>query len=262
MKMNLARIKEHWEEAGRRFPAEGRITPTSRDPYLGQLEEDNILSFLDKGYIVLEMGCGDASHTVKYARKVKRLSGIDIAESLIKIAKMRVAKAAIENVDLMVGSILHLKEVLRGRQFDCITSQRCLINLPQWDYQQVAILQAHSLLREGGVFLMTEGFQGELDNLNIARQRFGLPAIAVNYNRNLIREDFEEFIRPYFDVIETRHYGAYLFLSRLFHPLAVLPDEPKHDSRLNEIAMEIFRQVPMPDVEKFSYNRFYVLRKK
>jgi len=258
----MEEIRKHWEAAGRFFPTDGRITPTSRDPYLGQLEEENILSFLDPNQVVLEMGCGDGSHTIKYAKQVKTLSALDLIEKLLHRAKQRAAEAHLRNVDFTNGSVLALKDLYPPGSFDCLISQRCLINLSEWKLQQEALKQAHSLLHDGGLLLITEGFQDALDELNVVRRKFGLPEIAVAFNRNFIRPDFENFISQFFDILEVRHYGSYLFLSRVFHPLAVLPAEPKHDAKMNEIAMEIARAVPIPDLDKYSYNSFYALRKK
>ncbi|MCL5774014.1 MAG: class I SAM-dependent methyltransferase [Firmicutes bacterium] len=261
--MKLDDIKKHWEEAGRQFSAGKKITPTSRDPYLACLERENILSYLKKHHTVLEIGCGNGSHTVHYAKEVKKISGIDVAESLITLAKERAASESIRNADFTAGSVLNIKDIYLDRKFSCVISQRCLINLPEWLYQQDAISQIHSLLENDGLLLLTEGFQEELDNLNGVRAKFGLAEIkTVDYNRNMLRKDFEPFIKKYFDIVEIRNYGAYLFFSRVYHPLAVLPEEPKHDSRLNESAMEISRKIQMPDLEKYSYNLFYVLRKK
>lgn len=261
--MELEAIKRYWEEAGKQFPFERDVTPTSRDPYLGLLERENILSHLQKSYVALEMGCGDGSHTVHYAKSVRELSGIDVAESLINIARGRVASESIQNVNFFVGSVLDVGKIFQGAQFNCVISQRCLINLPEWQYQQDAIRQAHSLLEKAGLFLLTEGFQEELDNLNTLRQKLGLPEIkVVSYNRNLVRGNFEDFVRQYFEIADVRHYGAYLFISRIFHPLAVSPDEPQHDSKLNEAAMMISRATQIPDLERYSYNLFYALRRK
>jgi SAM-dependent methyltransferase len=261
--MKLREIKRYWEEAGGKFPLEGRITPTSRDPYLGLLERENILPYLKKNYLALEIGCGDGSHTLHYARKVRSLIGFDISESLLKVARMRANEAQIKNIDFIVGSVLDVRRILKKYRFNCVISQRCLINLPQWSHQKDTIIQILSLMERGALFLVTEGFQDELDHLNIFRKKFGLSEIrVVEHNRNLIRKDFEKFVGRYLDIIEIHHYGFYLFLSRIFHPLAVLPDEPKHDSRLNEIAMELSRVFEVPDFEKYSYDLFYVLQKK
>jgi len=261
--MELIDIKKYWEGVGQQFSIEGGKSPTSRDSYLGILEMDNILNYLEMHHVALEICCGDGSHTVQYAKRVKRLLGIDIAESLISIAKMRAITESIQNVDFVVGSVLDIKKIYHAQQFNCIISQRCLINLSKWQHQQDVILQVYGLLQKGGLFLLTEGFQEELDNLNTIRQKFGLSEIkVVNYNRNLIRKDFEAFINQYFDIVEICYYGTYLFLSRVFYPFAVLPNEPKHDSKLNKIAMKISQTIPMSSLEKYSYNLFYVLKKK
>lgn len=262
-KMTLEEIKQHWEQAGRQFPKEGQIFPTSRDPYLGQLEEENLLCYLSGHNHVLEIGCGDGLHTIKYARCVKQLSAIDVAESLIQLARDKMDCEGVANVSFTVGSVLDLRELYGFSQFDCVMSQRCLINLPDWQYQQDAIVQVSDVLKNGGLFLLTEGFQDELDNLNAVRRIVNLDQIrVVDYNRNLIRKDFEEFVGNYFDVLEILDYGTYLFLSRVFHPLAVLPYNPRHDSSLNEAAMEIARMIQIPDLRKYSYNLFYALRKR
>jgi ubiquinone/menaquinone biosynthesis C-methylase UbiE len=259
----LGNIRKHWEEVGKQFPIEGRVTPTSRDPYLALLERENIIYHLKEFYVALEIGCGDGSHTINYAKNVKRLSGIDIAESLIGLAKSRANSESIRNVDFLVGSVLDIDRIYPLQRFNCIISQRCFINLPDWPYQQDAILQSYRLLNKEGLLLLTEGFQEELENLNTLRHKFGLPQIeVVKYNKNLIRKDFEAFVNRYFDIIEVRDYGLYLFLSRIYHPLAVFPDEPKHDSRLNEVAMVVSRIIQIPDLKRYSYNLFYVLRKK
>src|SRR5438132_11336113 len=66
--MNLAELKDHWETIGRSFPARGNVTPTSRDPFLAQIEESYVLEHLRANHHVLDIGCGDGSHTTLYAR--------------------------------------------------------------------------------------------------------------------------------------------------------------------------------------------------
>src|SRR4029450_12699395 len=97
--MQLEQIKAHWEKSGREFPAQGLVTPTSRDPYLGELERENILAHLNPRFKCLEIGCGDASHTVHYARRVSNLDAIDVADSLIEIARQRGQPHTLRNVE-------------------------------------------------------------------------------------------------------------------------------------------------------------------
>lgn len=261
--MDLASIREHWCKVGEQLSAAEKITGTTRDPILGLLEEERLAKYLRPGDTVLEIGCGDAAHTVRYARQVKRIFGLDVADTLIAHARQRVERAQIDNVQFVVGSVLDIERILAASEIDCVLSQRCLINLPSWEHQQDALLKIHRVLRPGGVFLMTEGFQDELDNLNHVREAVGLSAIGVvSYNRNLRHDEFDSFIARYFDVEAVQAYGLYLLLSRVFHPLAVSPGEPRHDSRLNEVAGLLERAVDLPECRRFSYNLFYVLRRK
>ena len=261
--MKLEKIKNHWENSGRNFPCDGQITPTSRDPYLGELERDNILAYLDMEYTCLEIGCGDAFHTMHYAKRVKHMLAIDVANSLINIASQRAQLESLRNVELCVDSVLNIIDRFESEQFDCVLSQRCLINLPDWELQKNAIIQIHHLLTDKGILLLSEGFQDHLNNLNELRTTLALPEIqVVDYNRNFFLDEFEDFVQRYFEVIEIRHYGAYLFFTRVYHPLVALPESPSHNSKMNKVAMDISKVETIPNLEKYSYNLFYVLKKR
>lgn len=261
--MNLEQIREHWQNAGEQLSLSERVTPTSRDPFLGELEENFIFKHLQPQQKVLEVGCGDAAHTLKYAEHVKFVYGVDIAESLIRLAKQKQSSAGVDNVEFVVGSVLTLDQVPGQNDFDCVISQRCLINLPTWEHQKEALAGIHRVLKPGGMFLMTEGFQDELDELNGLRQQVGLSTInVVDYNRNFRHAEFDDFIGQYFSITAVHDYGHYLFLSRVYHPLAVAPEAPKHDSRLNEVAGLLTGVVPGSDFKRYSYNLCYVLTKK
>ena len=263
MDTSLDAIQRHWEEAGKKFPHGESVSPTSRDPFLGQLEEAHILRFLAGRERILEIGCGDGLHTALYAQHVGQVEALDIADSLIVLARKRMIENSISNVEFKVGSVLSLVNLYERDNFDCVVSQRCLINLPDWKYQQIALEQACKVLKPGGILLISEGFQEELDELNVARKKFNLAEIkVVSYNRNLRHKEFDDYVRTLFEVVEIGDYGAYLFLSRVLHPLSIFPDDPKHDSPLNEAAMRISSLLPKTDLKKYSYNLCYVLRKK
>ncbi len=259
--MELEDIRKHWEEAGKRLAMTDVVTPTSRDPYLGKLEQQNIAAYLKREQDVLEIGCGDAQHTVGYAKQVKSVVGLDISASLVRLAEKRTQEERVENARFICGSVLELQS-LGSENFDCVVSQRCLINLPTWEYQRSAIEQVYSALKPGGLFLMTEGFEDELKELNRVRRAVGLAEVrVVDYNRNFRHSEFDGFIATMFDIEAVKDYGFYLFCSRVFHPLAVLPEQPRHDSRLNEVA-EILASIDLGvSMKQYSYNLMYVLRK-
>ena len=261
--MQLTKIKEYWNKMGATFRTDSPSTPTSRDPFLGCLEEEKIFRHLEAEMTVMEVGCGDAAHTVTYAERVKEVYAVDVAETMLERAKETIARTSRENVRFQAGSVLDLDGLLGGRKFDCVVSQRCVINLPDWEHQKQALSQIHGCLRRGGMLLLTEGFQEGLDRINVIRQDVGLSEIrTVDYNCNMRQADFEAYISKSFETIECSGYGAYLFFSRVFHPMAVLPDAPRHDSSLNKAAMKIARVLPADTFKEYSYNLFYALRKK
>ena len=261
--MDLEQIQAHWQSAGERLSLDEKVTPTSRDPFLGQLEEQYVLRYLSPKHTVLEVGCGDAVHTISYAKRVHSICGLDVANSLIKLARQRADLASTRNADFVTASVLDIPKLFPAQSLECVISQRCLINLADWKHQKEAILKIHEMLKPRGLFLVTEGFVEELQNLNRVRQTVELPEIkTVSYNRNLLHREFDPFVAKYFAVEAVHDYGFYLFLSRVYHPLVVAPEQPKHDSILNEIASRLSSIVSAAGMRQFSYNLFYVLRKK
>ena len=259
--MDLKEIKAHWEQAGRGFPTDEKIKPTSRDPYLAELERINILDFLKHFQNCLEIGSGDGGNGICYSRNVGKILLADISISLMRIARANFKAQAISNANFVIASILDIGQLFKTH-FDCIISQRCIINLPTWQNQKEAIRQIHSCLCEGGIFLVSEGFQQELNNVNEERIKMGLgPCKSVEYNRFLERNEFESFIKDKFKIIEIRDYGFYLFMSRILHPLLVYPEPPKHDSHINKIAQQLAQNVHSIDFTRYSYNLFYALQK-
>jgi SAM-dependent methyltransferase len=262
-RMSLEEIRRHWEDAGKAFPEDSLSTATTRDPYLGRLEEDNILEGLRDSERVLEVGVGDGGHTVAYAQVAASFVGVDVAESLLDVARRRLAEAGNDNVELHAMSVLEVEQAFGSESFEAVVSQRCLINLPDWEHQVEGLRQLAAVLRPGGLLLLTEGFDDGIDGLNNVRTELGLGAIrTVDYNCNFRRAAFEHAVARWFDIVELRDYGLYLLLSRVFHPLAVAPEEPKHDSMLNRVAADIARAAPTGDLAGLSYSLFYVLRKR
>jgi SAM-dependent methyltransferase len=260
--VRLEEIRDHWESAGASFPESELVTPTSRDPYLAQLERRAIISHLAGRESAMDVGCGDASHSIEYAKVVGRLIGVDNAASLLAVARRRIDAAGTDNVELLLASVLELDARVPAGAFDAVISQRCLINLPTWEDQKAALEQLHKVLASGGILLVSEGFIDELVALNQLRTALRLSPISVSrYNHFLSRDEFETFVGPLFRIRAIVHYGVYLYLSRVLHPLVVAPAEPRHDSAFNELAMRVALAGDAGDFARYSYNSLYALEK-
>jgi SAM-dependent methyltransferase len=113
---------------------------------------------------------------------------------------------------------LDICEGLNG-SFDLIYTTRCLINLPSWNLQQVAIDNIHKALRNGGIYLMVENFIEGQENFNRVRRDFGLPEVPVReHNCFLERTRLLEFFNDRFEVEEDINISStYYLVSRIIY---------------------------------------------
>jgi hypothetical protein len=58
----------------------------------------------------------------------------------------------------------------------------------------------------------------------------------VIYNRDFDEDVLWPYLRSHFRVISEWRFSLYDLISRVVHPLLVVPEEPKYDSPINEIA--------------------------
>lgn len=265
-KRKAKNIENYWKMAGKKrcSMAANKSTPTSRDPFLSRLERENIIKYLKGDYTVLELGCGDGIHTVEYAKYVKKIYAIDFVDGLIKKAKKRADIRKRSNISFYCSSAQDVDKLLSDKpKFDIVISQRCLINLASWEKQARLIEKIAGLLRKGGLLLLAEGFMRELMNLNFLREEVGLKKIqVVDYNLFFGNVKFEAKIRRFFEVVEKERFGTYMFLSRVVYPMSVFPRDPKHGSKFNQVAYQIMRKKPIPELDKFGYDVFYALKRK
>jgi ubiquinone/menaquinone biosynthesis C-methylase UbiE len=263
--MKLEKIKKFWEDSGREKIVGKAVTPTSRDPFMAEMERQYILSYLKKNATAIEVGCGAGIHSIYYAKKLKKLWCIDISSGFIKQAKVVAENKGVKNITFIEGSVASLPEsVAVGKnKMDFVISQRCLINLPTWELQKNALKTVCDILKPGGFLLLSEGFIEPLVNLNGVRSSLNLkPIKVVPYNKNMEINKFETLIKKRFTIESCKGYGFYLLMSRAYYPYVINPLLPKHDSEWNEGAMKLSQLIDSHEFDKFSYNKFYALRKK
>lgn len=264
-KDKLGEIKKHWEQMAAVPTDESGLKPTARDPYLQEVVETAMERHLYAGARLLDLGCGDGRSTLRFARTTGDVLGVDYVEEFVRKARDHAKQLSQGKVAFEQADVLDLGPIRRSYGlFDIVTSIRCLINLPTWTQQAAALQQIAQVVRPGGLFLASEGWQEGFDGLNIYRQRVQLPRMAVAaYNCLISRLDFEAEVRQYFEIIGFINLGLYLFVSRLVQPLLTRPESPSHVHPLNKIAAEIVNaNVASDSFEHCDYSGVYVLRRK
>ena len=214
--MKSSEIKKYWED---RAAEDSSVQSTTQDVYLREIEF-NTLSERIHEYSpsrVADVGCGDGRTTVQLASTYLNtsFSGFDYSSSMVENARRVLLSRGASNVEF---EQLDICEGLKG-SFDLIYTTRCLINLPSWDLQKVAIHNIHKALAVGGVYLMVENFIEGQANFNQIRKNFGLPEIPMReHNFFFQRQRLLDYVDGMFKVDEEVNISsAYYLVSRVIY---------------------------------------------
>lgn len=215
--MKFEEIRSYWDERAR---GDQSSQSTTQDHYLREIEYRAVAEQISKHspHHVVDIGCGDARTTARLAcdHPEARFTGIDYAQGMIDNAKSVVADAKVQNLKLQVGDVC---SPIDCDQADFIYTNRCLINLPEWDLQQKAIANIHERLAVGGIFAMVENYVEGQNNFNAVRETYGLPPINIRgHNKFFEIGKLKNYLSGKFDVIsETNISSTYYLVSRVIY---------------------------------------------
>ncbi len=203
------------------------------DKYLLNLEIELIKKRLAKNTKILDAGCGEGEGTLEYSKiPGVKIHAVDFSETRLKKASKRLSKqsnVSLKKIDLL-GTYLFDKD------YDTIISQRFLINLPAWKWQQKVILNFKSMLKKGGELVMLEGSIEGVETLNKFRKQFGLNPIPTKWH-NLFFHDktLIAFMKKNNFILEAEDgLGEYFLLTRGLRPY--FEKNLNWDSKFNQIA--------------------------
>lgn len=214
--MDFEEIKEYWEN---RSAIDSSAQSTTQDYYLREIEYSALFERIQKYSpgTVADIGCGDGRTTTRLASKLQNVSffGFDYAPSMVKNAQSVKSPIGISNIKF---DQLDICKELRI-PFDLIYTTRCLINLPSWDLQMVALKNIYDALNVGGVYLMVENFIEGHNNFNQIRKNYGLPEIPIReHNLFFERQRLLEFFDGLYKVEEEVNISSlYYLVSRVVY---------------------------------------------
>ena len=258
------KVKDFWQDQAKQF--QGSHLATAPDTYYRQLEIKQISQRLKNGKKILDVGCGNGFSTIKFAEKFtqSKFIGIDYSDQMINFAHKNLnQKSKLKNrLQFHVGDVRHLSrlDVLKGKKFDYIISERCLINLLNWPEQKTALLELKKLLKPGGQIILCENTREGLSRLNKLRASFGLKPITVRWHNYYMPEKkLLALANKNFKIESAINIGSlYYIISRVVYAkLAQLEGkEPQYLHPINKIASRL------PILGNYSPNFIFVLRKK
>ena len=248
---------------------------TTPDVTVRKMEIEAIINYLDffleKKIIpsnakILDIGCGNGNTLEVISKKYAdfHLVGVDYTSEMVNIAKERL----LPNVEFYQGDVRALS--FSDETFDLVISERCVINVMDWNDQKVAITQINRVLNKGGMTLFIEGFDDALINLNDARKEFGLDPIPTPHHNLFFKKSLLlPFLDGKFEVISPKYFqnetladfnfmSSHYFTSRVVHPMLVkLMGTPDHR---NSHFVKFFAEALKP-VGNYSFVQLLVLKK-
>jgi cyclopropane fatty-acyl-phospholipid synthase-like methyltransferase len=226
------------------------------DINMKKIEVKNIVPYLTRKDLVLDVGCSNGASTLDIHKAVGcRIHGIDYSKKAIKQAQ----KIKNELLQFEYADILSFSSPIK---YDKAVSIRCLINLMTKKDQLQALSNIRNLLKDKGLYIMSEAFMGALNNLNKARKLFSLkPLVQPKYNNYFREEQFKDMIKDKFKILEIKNFSSPYYLgTRLFQYL-VMDDEPRgHDTKLHRFFAQYDRETQ--NSGDFGPQKIYILQKK
>ena len=217
------------------------------------------MEFLGKENLtVLDLGCNNGytlDILVNRPYPVNNYHGIDLIEEAIENAKRR----ELTKCDFIVGDAREIN--YEESFFDLVYTQRCLINIPDWEGQKRALNEIRRVLGYNSYYLMIESFTDGLKNNNKARIECGLEPLEQAIHNNYLDKDlFLEFIKDKFEVIELSDFpynflSSHFFTARVLHALITKGRQIK-----NTEFVKFFSY--LPPIGNYASLQAYILQKK
>jgi 2-polyprenyl-6-hydroxyphenyl methylase/3-demethylubiquinone-9 3-methyltransferase len=139
-----------------------------------------------EGKRVLDIGCGGGILAEALAQKGARVTGIDMAELSLKVARMHLHESALE-IDYQLSTVEAFAEH-NAAQFDIVTCLEMLEHVPD---PASIITSAAQLLKPGGVLF--------LSTINRNPKSFALAILGAEYILRMLprgTHEYKRFIKP------------------------------------------------------------------
>lgn len=226
--LNYDEIRNYWDG---RASNDDSPQSTTQDIFLREIEFNEVNKIISKisPKNVSDVGCGDGRTTSRLSVMFKNIGfqGYDYSKAMVANANHISSNYKAKNIVFKCIDICD--EVPLATEL--VYTTRCLINLPSWDLQMVAIKNIYEALPKGGHYLMIENFQEGQDNFNNLRRQYSLPEVKVREHNNFFKRDvLLAFMNNLFTIEEDVNISSTYYLvsrviySKICQDQGILPD--------------------------------------
>lgn len=254
-------VRKNWEDVASEYGEQPDAT--IRDIFLRELNTMAVLKHINSKDKIIDVGCGNGFATAEYAKKARYTLGVDYITGFIDKAKQLHRAIIRENrLQFKVGDILDLFPIRQEYgQFDCVISERTLINLASWSQQCKALDELDSLLKVRGKLILTEVTLQGHKSVDRIRRRFRLEVLEKHWNNVYIDENkLIRYLKKHYMLIRRESFSLYILLSRVVNAVLSRPREPSFDAPINKIAFELSQEFSLS--QDLGHQILFVFRKK
>ena len=232
------------------------IAAGSNDINLKKIEIEAIFEEVRNSKLILDAGCGNATSAITMLRKNKLLNifAFDYSPQMINEARKCSSSSDLnDRLYLFEGEIQNPSPTILEKLgdsfsgFDCVYTQRALINLDSVEQQQASVSELWKLVAVGGKLILCEAFVDGLKEINNYRKSVGLAQIKSPWhNRYLSLREIYKLGRVLNVKPTIKEFsGTYYFVSRVIYAKECEEAgiEPSYGSTTNQHSLGI---APLP----------------
>ena len=188
-----------WEKYYRETPLEKIPWQKTQADYFTKLIDSNRI----KPGTALDLGCGTGMKSVYLAQKGFNVTGIDISETAIKIAKENAFKAKIK-IEFLVADATDLN-FLRDKIFDLVLDWANLHGIPE-DKREEYICEVAKHVKRGGLMLLRCFAREDRDRNFVQREMGRIYSFS--------RKDIKKLYGEYFKILEMNRSKPFIMKVR------------------------------------------------
>lgn len=173
----------------------------------------------------IDIGCGEGFYSIYLAKKGFKVTGVDISENAVKLARQNALKHNVK-INFIALDVLDLDKT--NDKFDFVL-EWALIHHIKPEQREKYVRNVKKILNKGGKYLsicfnnQNPDFGAKGENLRVVSEGAAMPAGTKLYYSSL--EEIRKLFEPYFKIIEGKtiqmttgskpHIGNYFFMENL-----------------------------------------------
>ena len=220
-RLSLEEIKDFWTQQAIKHGKSYAASWT--DQYAIDLEIRTIMAHLEDGDKVLDVGCANGFSTLAFAAQKKiDIKGLDyIPEMIVEAQNNKVDwdGKLVGKASFAVGDIMDLSD--QDQTYDKVVVIRVVINLQNWESQKEGLRELISMIKPGGLLLLSEATIQGWESMNHFRLEWGLDEIPMPpFNHYLDQDLVIEALKPELELVKLDNFSSSYYVgTRVFKVL-------------------------------------------